>query len=167
MTRVMRDSGEFESAKQAAAEKVVHQMLSRDGFSRWLGIEVLDIKPHQVTCRMVVRADMLNGFGVCHGGATFALADSAFAFASNTPGQVAMSIDNSISYPAPATTGDVLTAVAQLESSTGRLAFYRVEVHNQDATLVATFRGTVYKTKHSHIELDTLLQHGSPLPAGE
>ena len=150
MSRVMRDSGEHESAKQAAAEKVVRQMLSKDGFSRWLGIEVLDIQPHHVTCRMTVREDMLNGFGVCHGGATFALADSAFAFASNTHGQVAMSIDNSISYPAPARGGDVLTAVAQMESSTGRLAFYRVEVHNQEATLVATFRGTVYKTKHSH-----------------
>lgn len=146
----MRDSGEYDNAAQAAAEKVVRQMLSRDGFSRWLGIEVLDIQPHCVTCRMIVREDMLNGFGVCHGGATFALADSTFAFASNTHGQVAMSIDNSISYPAPARTGDVLTAIAQQESSTGRLAFYRVEVHNQESTLVATFRGTVYKTKNSH-----------------
>lgn len=136
---------------QAAAERVVAHMLERDGFSRWLGISVSDIGPARATCTLTVRPEMLNGFGVCHGGVTFALADSAFAFASNTQGNVAMSIDNQISYPAPAREGDVLTATAREESDTGRLAFYRVEVHNQAGTLVAIFKGTVYKTKTPHL----------------
>jgi acyl-CoA thioesterase len=126
---------------QAAAERVVAHMLERDGFSRWLGISVSDIGPARATCTITVRPEMLNGFGVCHGGVTFALADSAFAFASNTQGNVAMSIDNQISYPAPAREGD----------DTGRLAFYRVEVHNQAGTLIAIFKGTVYKTKTPHL----------------
>ncbi len=136
---------------QAAAERVVAHMLERDGFSRWLGITVSDIAPARATCTMTVRPEMLNGFGVCHGGVTFALADSAFAFASNTQGNVAMSIDNQISYPAPAREGDVLTATAREESDTGRLSFYRVEVHNQAGTLIAIFKGTVYKTKTPHL----------------
>lgn len=136
---------------QAAAERVVAHMLERDGFSRWLGISVSDIGPARATCTITVRPEMLNGFGVCHGGVTFALADSAFAFASNTQGNVAMSIDNQISYPAPAREGDVLTATAREESDTGRLAFYRVEVHNQAGTLIAIFKGTVYKTKTPHL----------------
>lgn len=136
---------------QAAAERVVAHMLERDGFSRWLGISVSDIGPARATCTLTVRPEMLNGFGVCHGGVTFALADSAFAFASNTQGNVAMSIDNQISYPAPAREGDVLTATAREESDTGRLAFYRVEVHNQAGTLIAIFKGTVYKTKTPHL----------------
>lgn len=136
---------------QAAAERVVAHMLERDGFSRWLGISVSDIGPARATCTLTVRPEMLNGFGVCHGGVTFALADSAFAFASNTQGNVAMSIDNQISYPAPAREGDVLTAAAREESDTGRLAFYRVEVHNQAGTLIAIFKGTVYKTKTPHL----------------
>jgi acyl-CoA thioesterase len=90
---------------------------------------------------------MLNGFGVCHGGVTFALADSALAFASNTHGQITMSIENSITYPKGVFEGDVLTAVAEEESATNRLAFYRVTVRSATDEIVALFRGTVYKTK--------------------
>lgn len=152
MSDDLRRSGELSDSAAAAAhaERVVHRMIERDAFSRWLGIAVLEIAPARVTCRMTVRADMLNGFGVCHGGATFALADSALAFVSNTQGRVAMSIDNQISYPAPARKDDVLTAIAREDSQSGRLAFYRVDVTNQDAVLVAVFKGTVYKTKTQH-----------------
>ena len=149
-----RPSGELADpvAAMAHAKRVIARMLELDAFSRWLGIEVVEISPARVTCVMTVRPDMLNGFRVCHGGATFALADSALAFVSNTHGRVAMSIDNQISYPAPAREGDRLTAVAQEDSQSGRLAFYRVEVKNQDGTLVAVFKGTVYKTKTQHFQ---------------
>ena len=149
-----RASGELAdpAAAMEHAKRVVARMLELDAFSRWLGVEVAEISPTRVTCLMRVRADMLNGFGVCHGGATFSLADSALAFVSNTHGRVAMSIDNQISYPAPAREGDLLTAVAREDSQSGRLAFYRVEVRNQDGVLVAVFKGTVYKTKTEHFK---------------
>ena len=127
-------------------------MLERDAFSAWLGVELLDVRPRAASVRMTVRAEMLNGFGVCHGGATFALADSALAFASNTNGQVTVSIENSITYPASVAAGDVLTAVATEESATSRLAFYAVRVTKQDDSVVALFRGTVYRTRHPHFE---------------
>ena len=156
MSRGSRSSAELADPMVAAAyaQRVVHRMMERDAFSRWLGIEVIEISPTRVACRMQVRADMLNGFGVCHGGATFSLADSALAFVSNTHGRVAMSIDNQISYPAPARKDDVLTAVAVEDSKSGRLAFYRVDVKNQDAVLVAVFKGTVYQTKAEHFSAE-------------
>jgi acyl-CoA thioesterase len=89
---------------------------------------------------------MLNGFGVCHGGVTFSLADSALAFACNTHGRVTMSIENSITYPVAVPKGEVLTASAREESASTRLGFYRVDVRNAAGTLVALFRGTVYRT---------------------
>lgn len=131
---------------QALAEQCVRTMLDGDAFSRWLGIELLEVAPRAVTIRMTVRAGMLNGFGVCHGGVTFALADSALAFASNTHGRVTVSVDNAVSYPAPAHEGDVLTAVACAESMGGRVGFYSVRVTRQDGGTVAIFRGTVYDT---------------------
>ncbi len=140
-----------DAEQQLNAERVVAHMIERDAFSRWLGVTVSEVKPREATCTLTVRPDMLNGFGVCHGGVTFSLADSAFAFASNTQGNVAMSIDNQISYPAPAREGDVLTATAREESGTDRLAFYRVEVKTQAGTLVAIFKGTVYKTRTPHL----------------
>ena len=145
MTEAPRAAAGDESV-QARAARLVATMLASDAFSRWLGVELVAIAPGACTVRMAVRAEMLNGFGVCHGGVTFSLADSALAFASNTHGRVTVSVENVISYPAPVSAGDVLTAVAEEESAGNRLAFYRVTVRKQDGTAVALFRGTVYRT---------------------
>jgi acyl-CoA thioesterase len=141
-----RRAREQEAAEQRLAERVVEAMTRRDGFSAWLGIEVVEIRPRACTARLTVRREMLNGFGVCHGGIAFSLADSALAFASNTHGRVTVSIENAITYPAAVRDGDVLTASAEEESATNRLAFYRVPVTKQDGSIVALFRGTVYRT---------------------
>ncbi|HEU4629667.1 MAG TPA: hotdog fold thioesterase [Gemmatimonadaceae bacterium] len=133
-------------AAQALAERCVARMLAHDAFSRWLGLEVLSVRPDAVTVRMTVRQEMLNGFGVCHGGVTFALADSALAFAANTHGRVTLSVENGISYPAPVRAGDVLTAEARQESGGQRVVFFRVLVRRHDGDTVAIFRGTVYRT---------------------
>ena len=146
--------------EQRLAERVVKAMLGRDAFSSWLGLELLEIRPRYAAVRMTVRPDMMNGFGVCHGGVTFGLADSAFAFAANTHGRVTVSIDNSISYPAAVQSGDVLTAVATEESAANRVAFYAVRVTNQHDSLVALFRGTVYKTTRGHFEGTEALDEG-------
>ena len=132
--------------EQALAKRVVDAMLAKDMLSRHFGMEVIAVAPCRVTVRMTVRADMLNGFGVCHGGVTFALADSAMAFACNTHGQVTVAVDNSVTFPKAICEGDVLTAVAEEESATNRLAFYRVTVRRADDEIVALFRGTVYRT---------------------
>lgn len=138
------------SDPQQLAERVVAGMLAQDAFSRWLGLEVTALGPGTCTCRMTVRGEMVNGFGVAHGGIVFALADSALAFASNTTGKVNVSIDNAISYPAPVHAGDVLTAAAEEESRSRRLGFFRVRVTNQNQQAVALFRGTVYQTTRDH-----------------
>ena len=139
-----------DEAKRALAERVVRAMQVEDEFSRWLGVEILSIEPGQVALRMTVRNEMLNGFKVCHGGVTFAFADSAFAFACNTQGNVAVSIENSMTYPAAARAGDVLTAVAREEARSNRILYYNVDVTKQDGTPVGLFRGTAYRTEKPH-----------------
>jgi acyl-CoA thioesterase len=133
------------SDAQRLAERVVSAMMAKDAFSQWLGVEVIDVRPSGATVRMEVRPEMQNGFGVCHGAIPFALADSALAFASNTHGNITLSIENSITYPKAIAVGDVLTATADEESATKRLAFYRVAVE-RGTDVVALFRGTVYRT---------------------
>ncbi|HYD54477.1 MAG TPA: hydroxyphenylacetyl-CoA thioesterase PaaI [Gemmatimonadaceae bacterium] len=146
----MSAPGQPSASEQRLAERVVQEMLDADAFSRWLGIELVEVRPRSATVRMMVRAEMTNGFGVCHGGVTFSLADSAFAFACNTSGLVTMSIENSITYPVAVAPGDLLTAVAEEEAASGRLGYYRVAVTRQDLTTVALFRGTAYRTKRPH-----------------
>ena len=132
------------------ARRVADKLLVTDAFSRWLGIELVDVGAHRCVIRMTVRDEMVNGFGTCHGGITFAFADSALAFASNTRGTVAMSIENAIGYPAAVHPGDVLTAVAAPDTPGRRIGFYRVTVTNQHDVAVAHFRGTVYDTGRPH-----------------
>ena len=135
--------------EQQLAERVVSSMMEKDAFSQSLGIEVVDVRPRAATVRLTVRAGMVNGFGVCHGGVPFSLADSALAFASNTHGRVTVSIENTITYPKRIAVGDVLTASAEEESATNKLGFFRVTVRRSDE-VVALFRGTVYKTNQAH-----------------
>ena len=132
------------------AERVVNGMMERDAFSRWLGIEIMEIAPRRSVVQMQVRQEMVNGFGVAHGGIAYSLADSALAFAANTHGKVTVAIDNGIAYPKAVQVADVLTATAEEDSASNRLGFYRVVVRNQREETVATFRGTVYKTDKTH-----------------
>lgn len=125
-------------------------MLRDDAFSRLLGIELTAVAPGAATVRLTVRPDMVNGLGVCHGGVTFTLADTALAFAANGHGRVTVSVENSLGYPAAVRIGDTITAEAVEESSGRRLAFYRVNVTRQDGTQVGIFRGTVYRTDKEH-----------------
>ena len=136
--------------EQTLARAVVEKMLAVDGFSRWLGIEVLEIAPGRSSLRMTVRDEMINGFGTAHGGIAYSLADSALAFATNTGGFISVAMDCTISYPAAVRSGDVLTATAIEESTTNKLAFCAVTVRNQHETIIAHFRGTVYRTPKQH-----------------
>ncbi|HEX4932570.1 MAG TPA: hydroxyphenylacetyl-CoA thioesterase PaaI [Gemmatimonadaceae bacterium] len=140
---------------QQLAERVVERMLATDALSRWLGLEVVAIAPRRATCRMTVRPEMVNGFGVAHGGIVFSFADSAFAFACNTHGTVTVAVDNAITYPAAIHPGDVLTAIAEEEASSNRLGYYKVTVTNQHGAVVALFKGTSYKTSRPHFPDET------------
>jgi acyl-CoA thioesterase len=142
-------------SEQALAERVVAHMLEHDEFSRWLGLEVTHLAPNAATVRMTVRPEMVNGFGVCHGGIAFSLADSALAFASNTHGRLTVSIENSIRYPAPIMPGDVLTATAVELSASRRLAYFDVTVRKGNGDVVGLFKGTVYRTSRDHFEDET------------
>lgn len=140
---------------QRLAERIAAAMLANDALSRWLGLEVVAVAPQRATCRMTVRPEMVNGFGVAHGGIVFSFADSAFALACNTHGTVTVAVDNTITYPAAIHPGDVLTAVAVEEASSKRLGYYKVTVTNQHGAVVALFKGTSYKTARPHFPSET------------
>lgn len=130
---------------KSLATRVVDRMYEHDPFSKWLGIERIEEGPGRCVLRMVVRAEMLNGFGIAHGGITYSLADSALAFASNAHGKMAVSIETGIAHVKAVREGDVLTATAEEENVSRRVGIYLVRVHNQDGVLVATFKGTVFR----------------------
>ncbi|MFT5167953.1 MAG: acyl-CoA thioesterase [Saprospiraceae bacterium] len=131
------------------ATQIIDEMYNKDAFSQWLGIERLYENVGECKLRMTIREEMCNGFGIAHGGITFSFADSAFAFASNSQGRKAVSIETSISHTAACKAGDVITAEAKEESLSNKIGIYMVTVKNQDKKVVALFKGTVYRTGES------------------
>ena len=123
------------------AEKSAAAMWAGDRASQSLGMAITEMDEGRAVLQLTVGETHANGHGICHGGITFALADSAFAFACNSRNQSTVAQHNIISYLAPGRVGDVLTATATEVSLTGRSGIYDVTVTNQDGTRIAEFRG--------------------------
>jgi acyl-CoA thioesterase len=116
-------------------------MWAADLASREAGIELADVGVGRATARMRVAATMVNGHGICHGGYVFLLADTAFAFACNTHGEVTVAAGCDIVFAAPARVGDELTAEAVERALFGRNGIYDVTVQRADGELIAEMRG--------------------------
>lgn len=130
---------------KSKATRIIDTMMGKDLFSQWLGIERLEEREGYCRLRMTIRPEMCNGFGIAHGGITYSLADSALAFASNSPGRHAVSVETSISHIKPLKAGELIIATAEEKSDGSRLRIYEVRIEKEDRELVALFKGTVFR----------------------
>ena len=136
----------FMSSPSHTPADVVNHMMKHDLFSQWLGIEVLEINEGYSRIVMTVRPEMINGFGIAHGGVAFSLADSAFAFACNNRNNLSVALDTSINFTKQVVPGDQLTAEAK-EIHNGRTTgLYHITITNQHEQVVAVFKGTCFRT---------------------
>src|SRR5436189_5340887 len=130
-------------SEKPLANRIVDKMYDDDAFSQWLGIERILIEEGHCILKMKVRKEMVNGFGIAHGGICFSFADSALAFASNAYGRLSVALECSISFPVAVKVGDVLICEAKELALTNKTGTYLIEVKNQEAKNVAFFKGTV------------------------
>ena len=128
------------------AGKIVDKMLSEDKFSEWLGIQKVLVEKGHCILKMKIRSEMVNGFGIAHGGIAFSFADSALAFASNAYGRLSVALECSISFAVAVNINDELTCEARELSLTNKTGTYHIEISNQKNEKVAFFKGTVYRT---------------------
>jgi acyl-CoA thioesterase len=124
--------------------KSIAGLMEKDHFSNWLGIEILETLPGECTIKMKIRKEMSNGFGIAHGGIAYSFADSALAFASNSYDQPTVSFETSISHIKPLHEGDTIIARAKELSRGKYTGVYEVRIENENAVLVAVFKGTVF-----------------------
>ncbi|MQA87323.1 MAG: hydroxyphenylacetyl-CoA thioesterase PaaI [Streptosporangiales bacterium] len=130
-------------------------MYARDRAARHLSIEITGVAPGRAQARVTVADSMVNGHDVAHGGYVFLLADTAFAFACNTYGQVTLASAADVVFVAPARSGDELVAEAVERGRYGRSGIYDVTVRRVgDGAVVAEFRG------HSRSQNERLLDDG-------
>jgi len=136
---------------QALAERVGAGMFAEDAASRGLGMRIEAMGPGYARLSMTVRAEMLNGFKICHGGFITTLADSAFAFACNSSNELTLAAGIVVDFVAPAEQGDLLSAEAKEVVLTGRTGIYEVTVTNQKGEIVALLRGRAHRTKNRRV----------------
>lgn len=129
-----------------SSKEVVQHMMQHDAFSQWLGIEVLEVAEGYSKIRMTLRDEMLNGFGIIHGGVAFSLADSAFAFACNNRNNLSVALDTSITFTKATMPGDTLTAEAKEVHNGRSTGLYLITIINQKGEQVAHFKGTCFRT---------------------
>src|SRR5829696_1507014 len=123
-------------------KEVVNHMMENDFFSQWLGIEVLEINEGYSKIKMTIRKEMVNGFGIVHGGLPFSLADSAFAFACNNRNNLSVALDVTITFMKAVNVGDVLTAEAKEIHNGKSTGVYLITIANQKNEQVGFFKGT-------------------------
>lgn len=131
---------------QERARACAEQMWVGDAASQGMGMTLESVTPGEARLSMAVAERMLNGYGICHGGYLFALADSAFAFACNTTGEVAVAQHCAVTFVRPARLGERLVADAREQHRAGRGGTYDVRVETADGELVALFRGACRTT---------------------
>ena len=127
-------------------QQIVAHIMGNDLFSQWLGIEVIEIKEGYSKVKMTVRKEMINGFGIVHGGIAFSLSDSAFALACNNRNNLSVALDTAITFTKPVHVGDVLTAEAKEIHNGKSTGLYHITVTNQNDHIVAFFKGTCFRT---------------------
>ncbi|MGK2863631.1 MAG: hydroxyphenylacetyl-CoA thioesterase PaaI [Chitinophagaceae bacterium] len=132
--------------KDQFAINVVTKMMNDDLFSKWMGIEIIEIKEGYSKIKMLVRREMINGLGIVHGGIAFSLADSAFAFACNNRNNLSVALDTSINFISPVYVEDELTAEAKEIHNGKSTGLYHISIFNQNNNLVAIFKGTCFRT---------------------
>lgn len=142
------------STPEEVARRSAEAMWAGDAASQGLGMRIVDVGPGTATLEMRVREDMVNGHGIGHGGFTFSLADSAFAFACNSYNRRTVAHTCEITYLRPTRLGDLLTATAAERTRDGRDGVYDIVVRNGDG-VVAEFVGKSKEIRGSLYEEDS------------
>lgn len=122
-----------------------HAILRNDPATVWMGIQVVSAEYGHAVTTMTLREEMLNGFGIAHGGMIFAFADTAFALACNKPEgdpeTITVASGADINFISSGRAGEKLTADAQVREQFGRSGLYDIKVTGEDGRTVAEFRG--------------------------
>ena len=133
--------------------ETANYILSQDFFSQWMGVKLIEIRENYCLIEMPIRQEMINGLKTVHGGVTFSFAESALAFSSNNTGNSAVALNCMINFTKAVKMGDTLIAESILMADTRKTAVYDIAITNQHKTMVASFRGTVYKLDKKVVDL--------------
>jgi acyl-CoA thioesterase len=145
-----RRGNKGEKVKVEQVGEATRELINKDPYAAYLGVEVLDIKPGWAKVGVKLNPDHLNFLGMVHGGVIFSLADVAFAAASNSFGSKAVALSVSIDFISAAVISDELIAEVGLVSRAGKTGNYEMKVLDSVGNTIALCHGWVYHTGRPH-----------------
>ena len=119
-------------------------MKGTDSYRQLLGSEIVEVRDGYAKTALKITKDHTNALGYTHGGTVFALADCAFAEASNYGEKVAVALQVDIKFLKPSSEGDTLIAEATRISDGKTIGLYHVAIRKGEKT-IAFFSGLAYK----------------------
>ena len=131
-------------SEEQSCQAALHCM-EHDPFAQYLGTEIEEIRPGYARASLQIEQRHLNFVKIPHGAVVFAVADQAFAAASNTRGKVSVALNVSISFFAPAAEGSKLIAEAVEKNCGRRTSSYDVTVRDDQGRTLASFQGLAFR----------------------
>lgn len=125
-------------------EKIENFFKEKDRFAKLLGFEIVEFSKGYTKVKATIKDEYLNAADVVHGGFLFSLADYAFALSSNSHNNLSLAINANIMFQKAVSKGK-LTAIAKELTKSKKIATYEVKIYDEDANLIASFCGTVYR----------------------
>jgi acyl-CoA thioesterase len=118
--------------------------IRNDRFAEFVGIKLIEVREGYAVAELALNGSHLNGVNKIHGGAIFTLGDYAFAAASNSGGIATVGINVNISY-FKTPVGKTIRAIAQEINTQTRISSYKVDILDEDSSLIACFNGLGYR----------------------
>jgi len=129
-----------EKTKQA-----IFAQVATEPFAQKFGIRLVELKAGYSRVEMNFTADMENIFRMAHGGAIFALIDTAFETACNSHGTMAVALNVTVNYLAAASPGVKLIAEAREVNLTRKTGNYEINVREENGQLIAICQALAYR----------------------
>jgi len=125
-------------------EKIEKFFKEKDRFAKLLGLKIVEFSKGYAKIQADIKDEYLNAANVIHGGFLFSLADYAFALSSNSHNNLSLALNANIMFQKAVSKGKLI-AVAKELTSNKKIATYEVKIYDEDANLIASFCGTVYR----------------------
>jgi len=127
--------------------KSLAEKFREEPFAKLFGIDLVELDYGRAVVKMEVKEEMMNLFGMAHGGAVFSLMDAAFELAANSYGTVAVALSMSVNYISPALAGKTIYAEAREVSKSSRISTYDLEIKSREGELIASCQAMAYRKK--------------------
>ena len=125
--------------------QAIFDQVAREPFAQKFGITLVDLAAGYSKVEMTFSPDMENIFGMAHGGAIFALIDTAFETSCNSHGSMAVALNVTVNYLAAPAEGVKLIAEAQEISLTRKTGNYEIRVKEAGGKLIAVCQALAYR----------------------